>query len=60
VPASDVKRLLTLKPKGIVGLTIPGMPASAPGMDGRPFQPYDVLTFDATGRTTLFARHDKA
>src|SRR4029079_17251063 len=28
VPAADVKRLLTERPKGIVGLTIPGMPAS--------------------------------
>ena len=60
VPASDVKRLLTRKPQGIVGLTIPGMPASAPGMDVMPFQPYSVLTFDEQGRTTVFARHDKA
>src|SRR5262245_27412478 len=59
VPAADVKRLLTSKPAGIVGLTIPGMPASAPGMDVQPFQPYTVLTFDATGKTTTFARHDK-
>ncbi len=60
VPAADVKKLLSLKPAGIVGLTIPGMPQSAPGMDLKPFQPYDVLTFDKNGKTTLFARHDKA
>ena len=60
VPASDVRKLLAAKPKGVVGLTIPGMPASAPGMDIVPFQPYDVLTFDANGRTTVFARHTKA
>jgi hypothetical protein len=60
VPAADVKRLLAAKPKGIVGLTVPGMPASAPGMDGKPFQPYTVLTFDAAGATTPFARHDRA
>jgi hypothetical protein len=59
VPASDVKRLLKERPKGIVGLTIPGMPASAPGMDVMPFQPYTVLTFDAQGKTTVYARHDK-
>lgn len=59
VPASDVARLLANKPKGILGLTIPGMPASAPGMDQRPFRPYTVLTFDAQGVTTVFARHDK-
>ncbi len=60
VPASDVGRLLKEKPKGILGLTIPGMPQSAPGMDLKPFQPYVVLTFDAQGRTAEFARHDKA
>jgi hypothetical protein len=60
VPAADVKRLLTEKPKGVVGLTIPGMPASAPGMDGRPFRPYEVLSFDSTGKTTVYAKHDKA
>jgi len=62
VPAADVKKLLAAKPApaGIIGLTIPGMPQSAPGMDAVPFRPYDVLTFDKNGRTTLFARHDKA
>lgn len=59
VPASDVRRLLAEKPKDILGLTIPGMPASAPGMDGKPFQPYEVLGFDATGRTKVYARHTK-
>jgi len=59
VPAADVKRLLTQKPK-TTGLAIPGMPASAPGMDGTPFQPYTVLSFDAQGNTTVFAKHDRA
>ena len=57
VPASDVRRLLKEKPK-VVGLTIPGMPQSAPGMDGKPFQPYEVLSFDATGKTAVFAKHE--
>lgn len=60
VPASDVKTLLARKPAGVVGLSIPGMPRSAPGMDLEPFQPYTVLTFDAKGATTVFARHEKA
>ena len=60
VPASDVRKLLAAKPKGIVGLTIPGMPQSAPGVDVVPFQPYDVLTFDASGKTAVFTRHSKA
>jgi len=59
VPASDIRKLLAAKPNNILGLTIPGMPQSAPGMDVLPFQPYDVLTFDAKGQTTLFARHTK-
>ena len=59
VPAADVRTLLGRKPKGIVGLTIPGMPASAPGMDLKPFQPYTVLTFDRAGKTAVFAQHDR-
>jgi hypothetical protein len=35
------------------------MPASAPGMDVEPFQPYTVLSFDAQGNTTTFAVHDR-
>lgn len=59
VPASDIARLLKEKPKGILGLTIPGMPQSAPGMDLKPFQPFTVLTFDAKGQTKEWARHTK-
>lgn len=58
VPAADVKRMLAEKPR-IAGLTIPGMPQSAPGMDLTPFQPYEVLAFDASGATTVFAKHVK-
>jgi hypothetical protein len=57
VPAADVKKLLAQKPRGITGLTIPGMPSSAPGMDLKPFQPFTVLAFDARGQTTVFAGH---
>ena len=59
VPADDVKKLLAAKPAGIIGLTIPGMPQSAPGMDMTPFQPYDVLTFDKDGKTTVYAKHTR-
>ena len=59
VPASDVARLLKEKPKGIIGLPIPGMPSSAPGMDLKPFQPFTVLTFNATGQTTVYTKHTK-
>ena len=59
VPASDIARLLKEKPKDIVGLTIPGMPASAPGMDQMPFRPYTVLSFDARGGSKPYAVHSK-
>jgi hypothetical protein len=60
VPAGDISRMLAAKPKGIVGLTIPGMPSSAPGMDMKPFVPYTVLSFTDRGVTAVFAKHEKA
>lgn len=60
VPAADIRKFLAQKPAGMRGLTIPGMPQSAPGMDAVPFQPYTVLTFTADGKTAVFARHTKA
>jgi hypothetical protein len=57
VPAEDIKRLLREKP-AIVGLTTaPGMPAGSPGMDVPNSPPYDVLTFDKNGKTSVFATH---
>lgn len=58
VPAADVKRLLDEQPE-IVGLVVPGMPSGAPGMDvpGVRPRPYDVLSFDAGGKTRVFATH---
>lgn len=51
VPAADVVRLLAERPDA-KGLTIPGMPASAPGMD-IPGHPYRVLLFGMpTGERT--------
>lgn len=55
VPASDVTRLLAERPQA-KGLSAPGMPADAPGMDSRSGQPYDVVLFDA-GSSRLYARH---
>jgi hypothetical protein len=57
VPASDVRRMLTEKP-AIRGLSAPGMPLGSPGMEG-PYaaERYDVVSFDDTGRSTVFARH---
>jgi hypothetical protein len=56
VPAADIDRLLAQKPK-IAGLAVPGMPAGSPGMESASAQRYQVLTFDKSGKTTVFANH---
>ncbi len=58
VPAAEVKRLLAAKPKAI-GLAVPGMPPSAPGMDvpGRK-DPYQVLLVDQQGRVRVFSSYN--
>ncbi len=58
VPAADIRRLLKERP-AVKGLAVPGMPVGSPGMEvatGRTV-PYDVLSWDAQGRTTVFASH---
>lgn len=56
VPASEVKRLLKEKP-AVAGLAVPGMPLGSPGMEvsGVKPHPYNVLTFDKQGKTTVFS-----
>lgn len=58
VPANDIKRLLKEKP-AIAGLSAPGMPMGSPGMEGPRKDPYDVLTFQREGKTTVFSRHNQ-
>ena len=55
VPAPDIVRLLAERPEG-KGLAVPGMPASAPGMD-QPGQPYSVMLFGSFKGPRLFADH---
>lgn len=59
VPADEVKRLLATKPNAI-GLAVPGMPQSAPGMNvpGRN-DPYQVLLVDAAGKSSIFGSYPK-
>ncbi|MCW8890632.1 MAG: DUF411 domain-containing protein [Sedimenticola sp.] len=54
VPANEIKRLLAERP-AISGLTVPGMPMGSPGMEGSRKDPYQVLTFDAEGNSTVYA-----
>lgn len=56
VPAADVARLLTEKPKAR-GLAVPGMPIGSPGMEGANPEPYEVLLFQADGSARVYARH---
>jgi hypothetical protein len=55
VPAGDIQRLVKEQP-AVVGLAAPGMPAGAPGMDSGD-EPYQVLSFDAKGKTAVWASH---
>ena len=56
VPADLVKKMLAEKPK-VAGIAVPGMPVGSPGMEqGSQKDPYDVLLFDKTGKTTVYAK----
>jgi hypothetical protein len=57
VPAAEIERLLATRPKAL-GLSVPGMPVSAPGMavPGRS-QPYHVLLIDLAGQAATFASY---
>ena len=54
VPADVIRRLLAERPDA-VGIAVPGMPSSAPGMDQPTGEPYAVLIFDKKGRTGVYA-----
>ena len=58
VPAGTIKRLLKESPK-VAGIAVPGMPVGSPGMEapGQPPERYQVIAFDRTGRTSVFASH---
>ncbi|MQX35510.1 DUF411 domain-containing protein [Roseospira navarrensis] len=58
VPAEDVRRLLEEKPQA-VGLSVPGMPPSSPGMDvpGYEGAPFETLLVQRDGSTSVYARH---
>lgn len=60
VPATEVKRLLAERPD-IAGLAVAGMPVGSPGMEvgGQPSMPFDVIAFDKSGNTEVFASYNK-
>ena len=55
VPADLIHRLLKEK-SPIAGLAVAGMPVGSPGMEGDNPQPYEVISFDKEGRTSVYAR----
>jgi hypothetical protein len=54
VPADLVRRLLKERPKA-AGLAAAGMPMGSPGMEGPRKDPYDVILFEASGKTRAYA-----
>ena len=56
VTAEDIQRLLQERPD-VLGLAVPGMVIGSPGMEGATSEPYNVLTFDRDGNTTVFEKH---
>lgn len=60
VPAGDIRRLLSEKPKAI-GLAVPGMPIGSPGMDGAEYggrkDAYEVLLVQRNGTTSVYRRY---
>ena len=55
VPADVIHKLLKEKPR-LAGIAVPGMPAGSPGMESSRPEPYDIVAFDANGKTSVFAK----
>lgn len=55
VPAEVLRKLLKERPK-IKGIAVPGMPAGSPGMESPNPVAYDVVAYDASGKTSVFTR----
>ena len=53
VPADLLMRFLE-EDSGLAGITVPGMIVGPPGMEGSESVPYDVLTFDREGISTIY------
>jgi hypothetical protein len=58
VPVAEIRRLLAERPD-IIGLAVPGMPVGSPGMEveGAAPQPFEVIAFDKSGQTEVFASY---
>jgi hypothetical protein len=54
VPADLVKKLLKEHPNA-AGIAVPGMPMGSPGMEGATKDTYNIVLFDKTGKTSVYA-----
>ena len=57
VPVETIKRMLS-EQTNIAGIAVPGMPIGSPGMEGRNPNPYQVISFDNSGATRVYAEID--
>jgi hypothetical protein len=55
VPADAIRKLFTERP-AIGGLSVPGMPSGAPGLEGHTVTGYEVHAFMPDGRIMRFPR----
>jgi hypothetical protein len=55
VPADVIQKALAEKP-AILGLAVPGMPNGSPGMEGGRVDHYEVIAFERSGKTRVYAK----
>lgn len=59
VPAADIHKMLKEKPD-IAGIAVPQMPVGSPGMEyGDRQDPYNVVSFDEQGQSTIFNQYNQ-
>ncbi len=59
VPEADIRKFLDNPPDGMIGLSVPGMPALSPGMapEGAEYENFNVVAFDKDGNMMLFNKY---
>jgi hypothetical protein len=55
ITSEIIKRFLAEKPKDVVGLSLPGMPSGAPGMEGEGTGSHKVYAINRDGTTATYA-----
>ncbi|MDH4046644.1 MAG: DUF411 domain-containing protein [Gammaproteobacteria bacterium] len=58
VPAKDILSLLRLKPQGVTGIAVPGMPLGSPGMEHPRPQSFNTIALTSDGSAYVFAKHE--